>query len=58
MRNDRPLKREGTIEDVAEAVVYLAGDRSRYITGVVLPIDGGTVAGKVLPTRPKPDTTQ
>lgn len=58
MRNDRPLKREGTIEDVAEAVVYLAGDRSRYITGVVLPIDGGTVAGKVLPTRPKSDTTQ
>ena len=34
--------------DVAEAVVYLAGDRSAYITGTVLPIDGGTVAGKVI----------
>lgn len=48
MRADRPLKREGTVEDVAEAVVYLAGDRSAYITGTVLPIDGGTVAGKVI----------
>jgi len=47
-RADRPLKREGTVGDVAEAVVYLAGDRSAYITGTVLPIDGGTVAGKVI----------
>ena len=48
MRNDRPLKREGTVDDVAEAALYLATDRSRYVTGTVLPIDGGTVAGKVL----------
>lgn len=51
MRNDRPLKREGTPEDVAEAVLYYAGDRSRYVTGTVLPVDGGTVAGKVMPPR-------
>jgi NAD(P)-dependent dehydrogenase (short-subunit alcohol dehydrogenase family) len=48
MRADRPLKREGTVEDVAEAALYFAGDRSLYVTGTVLPIDGGTVAGKVL----------
>jgi NAD(P)-dependent dehydrogenase (short-subunit alcohol dehydrogenase family) len=48
MRNDRPLKREGTMDDVAEAVLYFATDRSRYVTGTVLPIDGGTVAGKVI----------
>jgi hypothetical protein len=30
---------------VADAVVYLAGDRSAQITGVVLPVDGGTTAG-------------
>ncbi len=48
MRRDRPLKREGTVEDVAEAALYFAGDRSRYVTGTVLPIDGGTVAGKVI----------
>jgi NAD(P)-dependent dehydrogenase (short-subunit alcohol dehydrogenase family) len=48
MRNDRPLKREGTMEDVAEAALYFATDRSRYVTGTVLPVDGGTVAGKVI----------
>jgi NAD(P)-dependent dehydrogenase (short-subunit alcohol dehydrogenase family) len=48
MRADRPLKREGTVEDVAEAALYFAGDRSRYVTGTVLPIDGGTSAGKVI----------
>ncbi|MGU3501155.1 SDR family NAD(P)-dependent oxidoreductase [Mycobacterium sp. C31M] len=48
MRNDRPLKREGTVDDVAEAALYFATDKSRYVTGTVLPIDGGTVAGKVL----------
>jgi NAD(P)-dependent dehydrogenase (short-subunit alcohol dehydrogenase family) len=51
MRNDRPLKREGTPDDVAEATLYFATDRSRYVTGTVLPIDGGTVAGKVMPPR-------
>ncbi|MDV3127872.1 SDR family oxidoreductase [Mycobacterium sp. 21AC1] len=53
MRADRPLKREGTVEDVAEAALYFAGDRSRYVTGTVLPIDGGTVAGKVASRKPK-----
>jgi len=48
MRNDRPLKREGTPSDVAEAALYLATDRSRYVTGIVVPVDGGTVAGKVM----------
>jgi NAD(P)-dependent dehydrogenase (short-subunit alcohol dehydrogenase family) len=51
MRKDRPLKREGTADDVAEAALYFATDRSRYVTGTVLPVDGGTVAGKVLRTR-------
>jgi NAD(P)-dependent dehydrogenase (short-subunit alcohol dehydrogenase family) len=48
MRDDRPLKREGTPEDVAEAAMYFATDRSRYVTGTVLPVDGGTVAGKAI----------
>jgi NAD(P)-dependent dehydrogenase (short-subunit alcohol dehydrogenase family) len=51
MRADRPLQREGTPEDVAEAALYLASDRARYVTGTVLPVDGGTVAGKVLRRR-------
>ncbi|MDT5337555.1 MAG: hypothetical protein QOD90_3060 [Mycobacterium sp.] len=57
MRDDRPLQREGTPEDIAEAVLYYAGDRSRYVTGTVLPVDGGTVAGKVMPRRkPRPES--
>jgi NAD(P)-dependent dehydrogenase (short-subunit alcohol dehydrogenase family) len=51
MRDDRPLKREGTVDDVAEAALYFATDRSRYVTGTVLPVDGGTVAGKVIPRK-------
>ena len=51
MRADRPLKREGTTADVAEAALYLAGDRSRYVTGIVLRVDGGTVAGKAIRRR-------
>lgn len=54
MRNDRPLKREGTVDDVAEAALYLAGDRSRYVTGTILPIDGGTSAGKVIVRKERP----
>ena len=48
MRADRPLKREGTPGDIAEAALYFASDRSRYVTGTVLPVDGGAVAGKVI----------
>ena len=48
MRADRPLKREGTPADIAEAALYFASDRSRYVTGTVLPVDGGAVAGRVI----------
>jgi NAD(P)-dependent dehydrogenase (short-subunit alcohol dehydrogenase family) len=44
-RFTQPLPRRGQTQDVADAVVYLAGDRSAQITGIVLPIDGGTTAG-------------
>ena len=39
-----PLGRLGTPEEVAPAVVFLAGDGSSYITGHVLVIDGGMMA--------------
>jgi NAD(P)-dependent dehydrogenase (short-subunit alcohol dehydrogenase family) len=44
----RPLQREGTAADVAEAALYLASDRSAYVTGIVMPIDGGTTAGSTV----------
>lgn len=40
-REQIPLKRGGTPEDVANAVVFLASDMSSYITGQVLNVDGG-----------------
>jgi 3-oxoacyl-[acyl-carrier protein] reductase len=36
-----PLKRAGEPEDVANACLYLASDLSAYVTGQVLPVDGG-----------------
>ena len=36
-----PLGRFGKAEEVAKAVIFLASDRSKYITGQVLKIDGG-----------------
>lgn len=41
----QPLPRKGRVEDVAEAAVFLASDRAAQITGIVLPVDGGTTAG-------------
>jgi len=39
------LKRQGNPDDIAEAAVYFGSDRSGYVTGTVLPIDGGMLAG-------------
>lgn len=36
-----PLKRGGTPDDVANAVIFLASDMSTYVTGQVLNVDGG-----------------
>jgi NAD(P)-dependent dehydrogenase (short-subunit alcohol dehydrogenase family) len=36
-----PLRRIGRPEDVAEAAVFLASDKSSYITNAILPVDGG-----------------
>ncbi|MFL9843999.1 3-oxoacyl-[acyl-carrier-protein] reductase [Flavobacterium rhizosphaerae] len=40
-RENIPLKRGGTPEDVANACVFLASDMSAYITGQTLNVDGG-----------------
>ncbi|GAB5469285.1 MAG: 3-oxoacyl-[acyl-carrier-protein] reductase [Rhodospirillales bacterium] len=39
------LQRAGTPEEVAEVIAYLAGPASSYITGVALPVSGGTPVG-------------
>ena len=45
LRDLQPLTGDfGRAEDVASAAVYLAGPASRFVTGVVLPVDGGWTA--------------
>ena len=45
MRNDylqcMPVSRVGQPEDIAQAVAFLCGEQASWITGVVLPVDGG-----------------
>jgi NAD(P)-dependent dehydrogenase (short-subunit alcohol dehydrogenase family) len=40
-----PLGRVGEPEDIANAALFLASDEASWITGVVLPVDGGLLAG-------------
>lgn len=39
-----PLGRFGQPDDYGDVVVFLAGDQSRFVTGHVIPVDGGTLA--------------
>jgi NAD(P)-dependent dehydrogenase (short-subunit alcohol dehydrogenase family) len=51
-RTGVPLGAEGTAWDVAWAAVYLASDEARWVTGVLLPVDGGlTVTTQPITTR-------
>jgi len=41
-----PLGRNGQPADVAEAILFFASDQASWITGTVLPVDGGVTAGR------------
>src|SRR3954453_18852454 len=47
-----PLGRHGQPRDVVEAILFLAGDAARWITGTVLPTDGGVLAARNAPPEP------
>ena len=40
-----PMGKLGEPKDVAESILYLASDAAKYVTGVVLPVDGGNSIG-------------
>lgn len=42
----QPIQRGGVTDDIAGAVLYLASDEASFLTGVVLPVDGGFSAGR------------
>ena len=41
VREDIPLGRAGSRNDIAEAAIYLGAEVSSYVTGTVLVVDGG-----------------
>jgi len=40
-----PLRRTGTKDEVCDAVLFVASDQAKFVTGVLLPVDGGSLAG-------------
>ena len=42
---ERPLRRIGAPDDIAQAALYLASDASAFVTGATLVVDGGGLAG-------------
>lgn len=47
VRDTVPMKRDGTLQDIANAALFLASPLASYISGVVLPVDGGWSLGGV-----------
>ena len=47
IQSRQAIKRQGTPNDIAEAALFFASDRSSYITGTLLPVDAGMTAGAV-----------
>jgi NAD(P)-dependent dehydrogenase (short-subunit alcohol dehydrogenase family) len=42
----RPLRRVGSPDEVANVAVFLASDEASYVTGAIIPVDGGAMASR------------
>jgi 3alpha(or 20beta)-hydroxysteroid dehydrogenase len=51
-RHGSPLERRGRMEDVADAVLFLASDESGFVSGADIVVDGGISAGMIIPGQP------
>jgi 3alpha(or 20beta)-hydroxysteroid dehydrogenase len=45
---DRGMPRDPTLEEFADAAVFLASDLARFVTGADIPVDGGHTAGRFI----------
>ena len=45
----QPIPRQGTTDDIAEAAIFFASDRSSYMTGQIICVDGGMLTGNPQP---------
>ncbi len=45
LKNNVPMKRYGSVQDIANGILWLCSDQAGFITGHTMPIDGGMTAG-------------
>jgi NAD(P)-dependent dehydrogenase (short-subunit alcohol dehydrogenase family) len=46
-KNAQPIRRSGTVDDIAKAVLWLASDDSSFVNGQALAVDGGVTGGRM-----------
>ena len=46
IRQATPLKRHGKPEDMAGVAIYLASPAASFVSGIVIPVDGGITGAK------------